>query len=86
MKNTTTPTKPTYMIGSSIQDWHEMGVTARESFEDAHGRTATPQDAAIAWSFVLDNPEMFGDCEIWPKAFPTTAPVYFRMGFNGVAA
>jgi hypothetical protein len=77
---------PTFLIGSSIQDWHAIGVTARSSFEDAHGRVATPRDAIIAWLFVEGNPEMFGDCEEWPAAFPDRMPVYFRMGFNEVAA
>lgn len=76
--------KPTYAIGS-IQDWYALGVAARESFEDAHGRAATSRDSVIAWSFVVDNPEMFGDCEEWPKAFPDRMPVYFRQGFNTVA-
>lgn len=73
-------------IGSSIPDWHALGVAARESFEDSHGREATHRDAVIAWSFVVDNPDKFGDCDEWPAAFPDRMPVYFRQGFNGDAA
>ena len=75
-------TAPRYLIGASVQDWYQMGLDARESALDAFGDIASLPPDLSAWQFVLDNPEIFGDCEEWPKDFPAAMPRDFRAAYN----
>lgn len=67
-------------VGSAMQDWYQMGIEARESALDAHGESLPC--VAIAWQFVVANPQIFGDCEMWPKGFPVAIPAAFRDGYT----
>ena len=52
-------------------DWQRLGVALRACALDAHEGELPPVD--IAYSFLLENPECFGQNE-WPYDWPTDMP------------
>lgn len=53
-------------------DWTELGTRLRESADDAHDGQTPSID--IAYSFLLDNAELFGGADEWPAGMPQEAP------------
>ncbi len=63
-------------------DWTRLGREVRQSSLDAHGELVP---VAMAYSFILDNPECFldGGTDEWPEPMPFEPPQEFIAAYYG---
>jgi hypothetical protein len=81
-----TPAELKTVWSANVLNWHALGLKLRVSAESAHGLNVGGEmpNVALAYSFLLDNPECFG-FEEWPADMPGEPNVDLACAYHGNA-